>query len=745
MSTIEKLLTPRIAIGILLTFSVLLVLSLPSALKVAPHYNFEDFIPESSPNLTDYENFKEKFGYEHEFIVLGLKPKKGGIFNDTFYTEVQEIALAINQIPFVDRVNSPFSIKLPRIVGAQLFEVTWLKGNDFTEDSLKVLNEPGLSRQFFSKNLDAVSFILETKPGLSRNKSDSLLYNLNTVLKSYPSLESYKAGRIPGQFILLEALEKQLKIFAPLAFFLLCIILWFSFRSVWGVWAPMLVVASSAYFLVTLLELTGQKLNILNVLLPTILLVVGTSDTVHLTSRYYEQLRKTKNKIKALALSLKEVGTATLLTTLTTAVGFGALIVSPVKPVKEFGLYAALGVIIAYILSFTVYPAILLLLPEPTKAILYNNRFNWSGLTSKMLKFSIYNRKSILISGFLLLALGIFSATQLRVNNYLIDDLRASHPGKKEYRFFEENFSGSRPLEWVVETKEQANLDLLLPWLNQFQAELESGYGTQLLSLPTLAKEINRALNNGEVHHYKIPTDSISLAKVVRSLKQIGRKKLEPVKQENTYRFSGRISDIGSKLGEEKEAELMQWVNENPPPVSARVFATGVAPLIDKSNSVLAYSLLQSLFIAFVVVGILMAIIFKDVSMLPVAFFANALPLAGLWLFMYALNFELKIATGLIFSVAFGIAVDDTIHFLSKYLLERKQGRGIVSALQRTILHAGKAIIITTLLLLGGFATLLFSVFGSTFYLGLFLCLTLFLAVFADLLVLPALLYRKGK
>jgi predicted RND superfamily exporter protein len=745
---ITKVLTKKNAIVTLVIFCLTTFFSLPLVFTAEPHYSFEEFIPENSPYLENYNDFLNTFGVEHEFMVIGVQPKKENIFSSNFYNTLDSITTQLKSIEFINEVQSPLQLKIPRKVGGQIFQVPFLSGNDFELDSLKVLNEPGLARQFFAKELNAVLIRVQNEENLSRKKSDALYYDLQMVTAQFDEkVNFYLAGRIPGQYVLLNELEKQLKLFAPFAFIVLCVILWLSFRTIWGVWAPMLVVAAAAAWLVAILEISGQKLNVLNVLLPTILLVVGTSDTVHLTSRYYELFRKTNHKLTALSLAIKEVGLATLLTTITTAIGFLALMVSPVKPVKEFGLYAAIGVVIAYIISFTAYPAVLLLLPAPVNAIKNNDKFKWNKLTAGLFKFSFNNAKRIVFISILLLIGGFYAAFKLEVNNYLLDDLRPSHPAKKEYSFFEKNFNGSRPLEWIIKGKENIELNAQnLRWANSFQTQLKEKYQTRnIISPVSVFKELNRVQQGGDNNFYSIPDSEESLKKVLPYFKQIPSKQKKQVINENFWRFSGLIGDIGSKRGAEIESEISSWVKENPPPFTADIYATGVAPIIDKSNSVLAESILHSLTLAFLAVGILMALIFKDYLMLPIAFIANALPLATICLFMYAFGLELKISTGLIFSVAFGIAVDDTIHFLSKYLLEKRSGRKTISALKRTMRHAGKAILITTLLLIGGFSTLLFSVFGSTFNLGLFLSFTLVLAVFSDLMLLPILIRATEK
>jgi hypothetical protein len=212
-------------------------------------------------------------------------------------------------------------------------------------------------------------------------------------------------------------------------------------------------------------------------------------------------------------------------------------------------------------------------------------------------------------------------------------------------------------------------------------------------------------------------------------------------------RITGRMNDIGSKVSLEKNEAFYTFVAHHIDTSAINIRITGTSLLIDKSNQYLSRNMLEGLLIAFFVVAVITALLFYSIRMIVIVLIPNIIPLLMIAAFMGFAGITLKLSTAIIFTIAFGIAVDDTIHFISKLRLELSKGTPIIFAIRRTYITTGKAIIITTLILVGGFISLLLSSFGGTFYMGVLVGLTLLLAVIIDLTLLPALLilfYKKN-
>ena len=260
-------------------------------------------------------------------------------------------------------------------------------------------------------------------------------------------------------------------------------------------------------------------------------------------------------------------------------------------------------------------------------------------------------------------------------------------------------------------------------------------------------KMANRAKHGGNVEYYRIPKNADDYEKLLpvvkRSLKNPSVKQLYQ-QEDESFRISGNVVDLGGAIFKGKNEDLISFLDgfKNH---GMEIQQTGMGMLIDKNNQSLSVDMLLGLVIAFLAVGILMGFLYKSFKMVIIALIPNLIPLLFIGGIMYLLQIDLKLSTAIIFTIAFGIAVDDTIHFLARFRLEIAQGKSLLSALYNTYLGAGKAILVTSIILFSGFITLVFSTFSSTYYLGLLVSITLLIAVITDLLLLPGLLYLAYK
>jgi len=275
-----------------------------------------------------------------------------------------------------------------------------------------------------------------------------------------------------------------------------------------------------------------------------------------------------------------------------------------------------------------------------------------------------------------------------------------------------------------------------------------------LLSPLTVIKEANFIKHRSKPEYRKFPKSERRFNSIVKQLKrwedkEVGTSSLLAMKfiHENgkSGRIAGKINDIGGLAIKAENRKLDDFIAKNINPNLLEVELTGTALLIDENNSYLALNLLKGLLIAFVIIGVIVGWMFKSIKLAFLTLIPNVLPLLMVTFIMWIGGIDLKISTSLIFTLAFGIAVDDTIHLLAKYKLEKKKGRSHSLALKRSYLSSGKAIIVTTLILIGGFLTLLFSSFASTFYMGLLVSITLVFAVTLDLLIMPIIILYSGK
>jgi predicted RND superfamily exporter protein len=487
-------------------------------------------------------------------------------------------------------------------------------------------------------------------------------------------------------------------------------------------------------------------------LLPLMLFVVGMSDTIHIISRYVSELGYGASKKDALRITIKESGFGSGLSALTTSIGFFTLMTSTIRPIHNFGLFTGIAVLLAFLMSFTLLPAMLVLLNKPALREPRKHGHDWDGVLGRLFSNVLRQRRLIYIVSGLVLAASIGLATRVRINSSLLDDLSVNDPVRKDFAFFDSRFAGVRPFE--LELKPVGNRTIydpaVLREIEQVEGYLTKTYGLQFQASPaTLVKSVRKALHGGELAEYRLPTDSTELKPLVAKLK-LFRKKPEfralALPDGSAGRLTGRMGDVGSIRADALNRNLRRYLRTQLDTTVLRTRLTGSSNLIDKNNENLTLNMIQGMAIDIAMVTIIVLLLFRSVRMTLVVLIPNLLPILVVAGVMGLAGVNMKVSTSIIFTIAFGIAVDDTIHFISKLRLTLGHEPNVFKAVRRTYLLAGKAVIVTSLILVGGFCTLLFSSFDGTFYVGLLIGLTLLFGVVAELTLLPLLIlgvYKK--
>jgi predicted RND superfamily exporter protein len=279
--------------------------------------------------------------------------------------------------------------------------------------------------------------------------------------------------------------------------------------------------------------------------------------------------------------------------------------------------------------------------------------------------------------------------------------------------------------------------------MDQLENYLTTQFGVGFVTSPVaVVKAANKAYNNGNPVYYKLPDTDEELIELTEALEPFRKRKemkLIVTRDGKIGRFTGKMNDIGSQAFRAREEKFNQFISSTPVMKNINVHMTGGAVMLDKNNQYLVDNTLQGLLVSVLVVALIIAIIHRNWRMIIIAIIPNMLPIVLIGGLMGFAGIELKSSTSIIFSIAFGIATDDTIHFLARLKLELAQGKSVFYAVKRTFLSTGKAVIVTSLILIAGFLTLIASGFESTFYFGLLVSITLLVAVLTDLLLFPVL------
>jgi uncharacterized protein len=720
--------------------------------KIGFDYDFERFFPEGDPETEFFFQHRQKYSTENDFVLFSLENDKG-IFDEVFLKEARRFQDSLETLPHVKSVQSLLDLSDPikePLFGA-FFERPYLRWEEpefYAIDSARIFNSPDLVNTFITADGRALAMILDHAPYLSKVKCDELANSVNRVVPHFHFDALYKSGRSIGQGYFVARMQKELLLFVSASVLLIVLFLLIAFRSAWGVVVPLIVVFMSIIWLLGVMRITGKEIDLLLTILPTILFVVGMSDVVHILSKYFDELRKGKEKMAAIKVSVKEVGLATFLTSITTAVGFLTLMSSSIIPIREFGIYSAVGVLIAYILAFTLLPATMTLTPAPKLRIGASGKDFWSDRLHLFYLWIIKNRRGIGWASVLLGVVCIIGISLIQVNNFLLEDLRKDNPFRIEFDYFEKEYAGVRPFELSVDLKDSSSSIFepeVLRKLDKLDGFLHEEYGAGFIISPlNFVKSLNKASHNGNPEYYVLPESNREIRKLTKDLergKRMSALSSFMTPELNECRFAGKIGDWGKQEIEKKNLALAAFWDQEMGHETMSFHLTGTATLIDLNNEYLSTTMIYGLLIAFLIVALIVGVMYKDWKMIIIALIPNLLPLMMIAALMGYTGINLKVSTSIIFTIAFGIAVDDTIHFVGRLRLELSKGRSRQYALKRSFIGTGKAIIITSLILIAGFLTLIMSTFKGTFYTGALLSLTLLFAVIVDLLLLPVLFW----
>lgn len=728
--------------------AIAVLLSIASAISIGSlrfNYDFEAFFPNQDNELELYESFRKTYEYDNEFVLIALENNKG-IFQRNFLIKVDSFAKALAKIPFVKRVQSPTNLKKIKYGGLAPVQLQQLHFNDtlqYKTDSAEIYANRFLVGSFFSSDGQSVSIYLKTDDILSKKKSDLIADSINSLLKSFSFDNSHVVGRIFAQQVYLKNIQKEFIVFLCLAFVLVVISLWLMFRKLYSVVLPVVIVLTAILWTLGSMALLNKPIDIMAIMLPTMIFVAGMSDVVHFFSRYFEEKAKGTNEKEIYKLILKEVGFPTFLTLLTTVVGFLSLLFSSIQPIKDFGIFTSIGVTFAFLLSYTLLPALLYFF-HPKNYLVQNSTdaaaHRW---LSKLLIWVLRHKMAVAIVTLTLCGLAFVGVSQIKINNVLLEDLSEKEKIKQDFNFLDNKFSGVRPLELQIDFADSTQATWsydhlkLCHQIDSFVIkEYDAGF---LLSPAELSQQAFETYNDTVLKRFITKTEYEDVEELLlQNLNNKEVKRLYSAKK-HAFRISAKIKDMGSLIVKQHNQALLSFCNKQFGQ-TAVVHITGAAHLLDRNNDYMVSNMSQGFVFSLVIIALLTFLLHRNIKMVLVFLLPNIVPLLLIAGIMGFFGIELKAATSLVFSIAFGIATDDTIHFISRLKIELSYGKSMLYALKRTYLETGKPILLTTLILVGGFMSLMTSNFESTFYFGFLICITVIIALVADLFLLPVLL-----
>ena len=731
---------------------MLSILATAGLFHVRINFSFDKFFPDQDDDVRFFKAYEQWFPQNDQILYLALKAPNENVFSVPFLQDVAALEDSILKVPYIDSLVSMLRLpdvkRTPMGFSAKPMIVT-TSSTKLENGRRKLMKDPLFRTVFVSRNEEWISIFISLDKSILDNASRDDTYDEIKRLTEAAGFE-YKISGVPG--IRTEYVRKvtdELLLFVSLSLVLILLFLYLTFKSWWGIVMPILGVIFPVIWLIGFMGWLGIELDLLTTLLPSLLFIVGTSDIIHLLAKYIQEIRKGRKKVKALYITIKEMGWITFLTSFSTAVSLASLQTSALAPVRTFGLYASLGVILAFVITFLLLPSLLMFLSEETiRKSDVKRAFSipWDAWLNRIFELGSRKGKLIFTISILLSGFGFWGTTMISRNIRLLDDIGENDPIRKQLDFFETEFTGVRNLEMAILPKPGQDLHSIafLQEIEKIERFIEKTNTCQaILSLPDFYRRANYIWHFNRDKYNQLPTDTAFIQDVQQLSSGTLAYQNVVGNQEGITRISARMRDLGSDSMAMFAMQLAAFTQRHTDTTLFSYRLTGTAVLFEKNNEYLTSGIFSSLLLSALIIALAMATLFRSWQMLVIAFIPNLLPILVLGGIMGFFGISLKASTVIIIALAFGIAFDDTIHILGRLKIElQRGGRDRKEIIRNTLLGCGEGLILTTFILSAGFLILIASDFGGTFYVGLFCCVTLVFALFADLFLLPPILEK---
>ena len=718
-----------------------------------------NLLPDDHPENVTYNKFLSLFGEEGSVIVIAVKdPSLFTPEKINAWKSLSEKIQAYDEIDFVLSIdNAKQLVKNKQKKKFELQPLLEEVPQDSTAFSLfkqKLFYElPFYENLLLNKETGTIRMAIYMKQEVVNSAArKNFIFNtfipLMNQFEQEQNLKVYRSGMPYIRTLNAQNIVDEMGKFVFAAMGITSLIFFLFFRSIRATFISMVVVLFGVAWALGTLGLLGYEITVLTALIPPLIIVIGIPNCIFLINKYQQEVAKHGNQIKSLQQVIVKIGNATLMTNLTTASGFATFILTNSKLLKEFGIVASINVIGIFVLSLLIIPIAYSFMPLPNKKHLNHlNNKSIDGFVKWMEGKVRHKRINTYIVSLIALVASIIGIYTINISGSILEDMPKKQSFFKDILFFDQEFDGIVPLEILIDTKRKDAV-LKLSTLKRIERLSKSIEDIPELSPPTSVtnaiKYAKQAYYNGNPNYYALPT-----AQENRFILSYFDRSSNDENVLNNYvddtgqyaRLTTFMTDIDTDRMEEIEQELKREIAKIFPEERYTVKLTGKALLFLKGTKYLIKNLVISLVLAIFLIALFMAYLFRSFKMIIISLIPNLLPLIITAGMMGFLGIPLKPSTILVFSIAFGISVDDTIHFLAKYRQELidskwKIQRSVYAALKET----GVSMFYTSIVLFFGFSVFMSSEFGGTVALGGLISMTLLFAMLANLILLPSLL-----
>ena len=759
------ILTNRILIlGIILAITIFLAFQWKN---LGMTYTEANLLPKKHSVNKQYNDFLNKFGEEGNLIVIGFKDSK--FFTPKAFSAWKELMSGLKNSKEVELVVSINDLKklqknteketfelVPFIDQSKTFQNAYLKEvrNDlFT-------NLPFYEGLLFNKETGSIrsAIYLNKKIVNSAARKTFIIENLVPKIEKFEKTTGIDL-RVSGmpyiRTINAENMKGEIGLFIGAALLITSLIFFLFFRSFRATFISIFILLFGVMWSFGTLGLFHYKITILTAIIPPLIIVIGITNCIFLINKYQQEIKLHNNQAKALQRVISKIGVSTLMTNLTTAAGFATFMITGNDLLFEFGLVTSINVVTVYLLTLVVVPIIYSFMAVPKEKHLYHLSKTYISSLLDWVENIVKNKRNAIYTLYgLLLVFSVIGVAQIKVSGSLIGEMPKSASFFKDIVFFEKEFNGVMPLEIMINTKRKKGVMKLSTMKKMDELQETISQIPELskpVSIVNLVKYSKQAFYNGNPEFYQLPTsqEQVFILSYAKNATKNTKENLMKSYVDSTgqyARITTFMKDIGTKEMAKVEGKLRKKIDEVFPKDRYEVTLTGKALVFQKGTTYLINNLIESLIFAIFLIAGLMAYLFRSVKMVFASVITNILPLCITSGLMGYFEIPLKPSTILVFSIAFGISVDNAIQFMAKYRHDLIQNNGkiknsVFSALRET----GISTFYTSIVLIFGFAIFTLSSFSGTIALGGLISCTLLFAMFSNLLVLPALVLTFEK
>lgn len=724
-------------------------------------YSMAKLLPNDHQVSIDYNDFLNKYGSQN---VLVIAVEDSLITTLSHLKKWDKVSESIKNINGIEQIISFSNLPiLQKDADEKKFTVKkWFSEGIQTEEEFQKALTIYQSQPFFKGLINSednkVTTLLITldEEMIRSSKREILIFSIKALVDNYSTdfgVKAHYSGLPYIRTVDSVKVKNEISMFILFTLLITALILFLFFRSFKATISSIIVVIIGVIFSFGSIALMGYEISILMALVPPVLIVIGIPNCIFLINKFHSEFRLSKNKEDALSKMIQKIGNITLLTNVTTASGFAAFILTNSETLQEFGVIASLNILFIFLLSLFIIPIYFSFSSAPKKRHTHHLDKKWINNLVQYLAYLVkYKRKHIYVITVVLIVVGFFGIIQLKTTGNITEDLPKEQALYQDLKFLESNFGGVLPLEVLVNTKKKNGL------LKSYNLRKIEKLSDVLETYPEFSKPSSyidavkyskQAFYNGDSTYYSLPNSQeqrVILSYLKNSSEGLGfgNMLMDSLKQE--ARISLRVADISTSKMDSIFDSLLPKINEIFDPEKYDVTITGTSIVFLNGTKFLIKNLVLSLLLVIILISIFMAWMFNSFRMVVVSIIPNLIPLLLTGAIMGYFGIALKPSTILVFSIAFGISVDDTIHFLAKYRQELLMNnwnirKSVFSALNET----GVSMFYTSVVLFFGFFIFVASDFGGTIALGLLVSITLMLAMLSNLLLLPALLLSLEK